>query len=330
MLTTNYFANPENYNSDYFPAVYDAALAIASPFLVQQQNQTIEGVTISGNQAEYNGNTFTVHTDYINPGNGYYIPTPPAFTHVWQTQQFPNAAFDGNTNTFTATIDCVGFGSRVLVATADSPNNPQTNAFCIFHSQVDFNAMHFASPGWVPTAFEFAIAIPCLLQGRWSYVAGSVNTTAIQSQESTDKDYNGLAKGGFSGAQAGDIVCLAYEDAGSNGHFMVLTATPQPADLSLFTDLPSFVTNAYTISVYDSTASGFSLHFNDSRLNDNDSGCGVGYGQLYFFTNDGDEPVGFIFGPSGSGMEEAHFLYGLMPLVPKQLLVAAISVGRFQ
>lgn len=331
-MSINFFAEPLAYTSMYYQSVFNAASGVAFPFLVQQKNEVVEGAIVTGNQVAYGGNEFTVHTVYINPGPGYYTKTPLAFQNVWPNAQFPNAVFVYDAGTFLATLDCVGFGSRVLVATGD--DLPGSNAYCLFHGQVDYNAIHFAALGIVPTAMEFSIAIPVLTQGRWSYVAGGMNVDLIQSQPNQEgKTYTGVPKSGFSTAQAGDIVCLGYVDAKSNGHFMVLTTTPQPVQLNTFAEmnLPAFVTNAYEISVYDSTDSGSSLHFNDSRLNDNDSGSGVGFGQLYFFTDSSDQPVGFIFGPTPSGgMEPAHFIYGMVPVVPNQLEVAAISVGRFQ
>lgn len=323
----NFFADPAAYTPGYYPTVLDAATAIATPFLVQQQKLDIPGATVSGNQVTYNGATFTVSTRYINPGDGYYIPTPAAFLQVWPTDRFPNAAFGEMQATFTATIDCVGFGSRVLIATGG--NEPGQNAFCLFQDQVNTDATHFAAPGWVPSAFEFAVALPVLRPGRWSYVCGSVYVPGIQQQEA-GKNYNGAAKGGFSGAQAGDIVCLAYENGESNGHFMVLTEAPQPVSSDLFNNLPGYVSKAYCISVYDSTASAGSLHFNDSRNNDQDTNSGVGYGQLYMFANANDEPVGFIFGPWNGGMEAPHFLYNPDVAQTAALEVVAITLGRFQ
>lgn len=328
MALINFFANPDSYTPGYYTTILDAATAIATPFLVQQKNQTIPGVNVSGKQVAYNGNLFTVSTDYINPGKNYYIPTPDAFSVVWPTQnQFPNAAYDPATSSFNANIDCVGFASRVLIAVGN--NELSQNAFCLFKSQVDTNQAHFAALGWVPSAFEFAVAVPILLSGRWSYVSGNVYVPGIQKQKN-DENYNGVPKSGFSTVQAGDIVCMAYQNGESNGHFMVLTEAPEPVSLSLFENLSGSVSNAYRISVYDSTASGSSLHFNDSRAGDNDTDSGVGYGQLYMFTDNTDVPVGFIFGPWKGGMEEPHYLYN--PDIPQtsNLEVVAISIGRFQ
>ncbi len=330
MALINFFANPDSYTPGYYTTILDAAAAIASPFLVQQKYQTFPGVNVSGTQVAYNGTLFNVSTNYINPSPDYYIQAPDAFLNVWpkpRIDYFPNAAYDPTTNTFNAFIDCVGYGSRVLIATGS--DDPAQNALRLFESQVNPDAAHFSAPGWVPMAFEFAVALPVLRPGRWSYVCGSVYVPGIQKQES-DKVYNGAAKGGFSGAQAGDIVCMAYEQAESNGHFMVLTQAPQPVSLSLFQNLDSRVANAYRISVYDSTASGSSLHFNDSRRTDNDTDSGVGYGELYFFTNNSDEPIGFIFGPAAGGMEPPHYLYDPNVAQTSKLEVMAITLGRFQ
>lgn len=328
MALINFFANPESYTPGYYTTVLDAAAGIAAPFLVQQKNQTFPGINVTGKQVFYNGNAFTVSTHYINPGDGYYIPTPDAFSNVWpKTNRFPNAAYDAATASFNANIDCVGFASRVLIATGS--NDPAQNAFCLFQNQVNPDAAHFSAPGWVPSAFEFAVALPVLRPGRWTYVCGNVYVPNIQKQE-TGKIYNGAPKGGFSNAQAGDIVCMAYQGGESNGHFMVLTEAPEQVSLSLFDNLDGAVSKAYRISVYDSTASGSSLHFNDSRAGDNDTDSGVGYGQLYMFTNSSDEPVGFIFGPWKGGMEAPHYLYNPDVAQTSNLEVVAISLGRFQ
>lgn len=319
----NYFDNPLSYNSYFSQSIYDAAFSVASPYLVQQKNQPLLNASIDGNKVTVNGNVFTVHTFYLNPQNGYYAPTPPAFTEAWPNPQFPNALYEPDSNTFNATIDCVGFGSRVLVSTFQNGN-----AYSLFHQQVDTDALHFAMPGYVPTAFQFAAAVPVLKPGSWSYVAGNMDVSLI-GQQNGGKTYTGKPRGGFGSAKAGDIVCLGYEDGKSNGHFMVLTETPQPVELSMFNNLNEMVKNAYCISVYDSTDSGTALHFNDSRLNDGDSGCGVGYGQLYFFSDQDDVPVGFIFGPINGGMQEVHYLSGLNIPQPSTLEVVAISVGRF-
>lgn len=331
MAIINYFAAPESYNSGYFPTVYEAAQAVATPFLIQQKNQAIEGVTVvNGNQIEYNGAIFTATTNYINPGPNYFIPTPAAFGEVWQNGRFPNAIYDPATSTFNATIDCVGFACRVLIAVGAAENDQRSNAYLLFHSQINPQTVHFAVLGIVPTAFEFAVALPVITQGRWSYVSGNVNINAIQSQENKNYsiNYNGEPKGGFAAAQTGDIVCFGYIGGASNGHFMVLTEAPKPVSLSLFTGLSGVVANAYQLSVYDSTDRGSSLHFNDSRQNDKDTDSGVGYGQLYLFTDNGDVPVGFIFGPSGNMMEPTHYINPAIQT--DKLVVAAISVGRFR
>lgn len=328
MEIINFFANPMCYTPGYYATVLDAASAIATPFLVQQKNLSIPGAEVNGKTVTYNDTVFTVTTNYINPGKDYYIPTPDAFSVVWpDTNKFPNAAYDPMINTFTADIDCVGFASRVLIAVGS--NDLTQNAFCLFKSQVNTDVAHFAALGWVPSAFEFAVALPILLPGRWSYVCGNVYVEGIKKQKG-DNNYNGAPKGGFSGAQAGDIVCMAYQGGESNGHFMVLTEAPQPVSLSLFENLDSSVANAYRISVYDSTASGGSLHFNDSRSGDGDTDSGVGYGQLYMFADSNDQPVGFVFGPWGGGMEEAHYLYNPHVAQTSTLQVVAISLGRFQ
>jgi hypothetical protein len=333
MPAENVFGNPASYNSGSFTTVLDAASAVAEPFLVQQGNVTISGVTVSGSQVDYNNQVFTIANHYINPDKpSYYTATPQAFAQVWPSPQpdhFPNAVFEPSpSNTFNNSIDCVGFGCRLLAATGSL--DVQSNAYCQLHLQITKAKASLFPPnlGVVPTAYEFATSLPVLPQGGpWSYFSGYVNQSAIESQNQTLKpnqlsSYSGQAKGGFSQAQAGDILCFGYVGSESNGHFMVLTQAPG-ASVPLASvppagqEFPGFVSNAYLICVYDCTANT-GLHYNDSRGN----GSGIGYGELYLFTNSADQPVGYIFGPG----EKPHFVSGLQQ-TPSP--VVAISVGRF-
>ncbi|WCT13785.1 hypothetical protein [Mucilaginibacter jinjuensis] len=341
MSPINYFAGPEAYNSDFFDNTADASLAVSTPYLVLQGNISIAGATVSGGTVSFNNTLFNVYTHYINPSyaqpdiNTYFTSTPAAFQPVWPNHLFPNSVFSPAAtsagNTFNGTLDCVGFGCRVLIATGS--NDPQNNAYSLLHAQIDFNAIHFASLGIVPSALEIAIAFPVLLPGRWSYVAGFIAIPAIQgydNQESQklhqpDKTYTGVSKSGLSTAIAGDIVSFGYTAGHSNGHFMVLTAPPQLVPLTEVSNPEDFVAKVYRISVYDSTDSGSSLHFNDSRRNGNPDSCGIGYGELLLLANDQDQPVGFIFGPG----DPIHYVTGTSEQAD-ELIVAAITIARFQ
>ncbi|MCX2583949.1 hypothetical protein [Pedobacter sp. MR22-3] len=340
MLPINYFAGPEAYNSDFFNSTAEASFAVSTPYLVAQGNISIPDVTVSGETVSFNNTAFTVLTNYINPGpnssgENYYTETPAAFEPVWPKPLYPDAVFTPVTGagggTFTGTLDCVGFGCRVI--TAVGSNDPQNNAYSLLHQQVDFDAIHFAAPGIVPTALEIAIAFPVLLPGRWSYVAGCISASTIQEAENEEsqklnqplKTYTGESQSGLSSAQAGDIVSFGYTAGHSNGHFMVLTSVPERVPLDEVLNPESFVKQVYRISVYDSTDAGGSLHFNDSRRNSNPQSCGIGYGELLLLANEQDQPVGFVFGPE----ERPHYVTGLSQLAD-ELVVAAITVARFQ
>jgi hypothetical protein len=79
--------------------------------------------------------------------------------------------------------------------------------------------------------------------------------------------------------------------------------------------------------VYDSTNSGSSLHIVDSRRSDNTSG--IGYGEIYVFTNEADEPVGYIFGLNEDGsLQSPYFVSGAYGTYESQ--VVAITVGRYE
>lgn len=342
MLPINYFAGPEAYNSDFFNSTADASFAVSTPFLVLQGNITIPGTTINAGTVSFNNAVFNVFTHYINPSytqpdiNTYFTATPANFQQAWLNKLFPNAVFSqsvgsGGNGTFNGTLDCVGFGCRVIIAVGS--DDPQNNAYSLLHAQVDTAAIHFAVPGIVPSALEIAIAFPVLLPGRWTYIAGSISVSAIQNYENQEsqklnqpnKTYTGQSKSGLSEAQAGDIVSFGYTAGHSNGHFMVLTAPPQAVLLDTVSDLEDIVKKVYSISVYDSTDFGGSLHFNDSRRNGNPDSCGIGYGELLLLADENDQPIGFVFGPD----EAAHYVTGLSQQAD-ELVVAAITIARFQ
>lgn len=221
----------------------------------------------------------------------------------------------------------MGFGCRVLAATGGDDQN--SNAFCLLHDQIKATGGDFPkSLGIVPSAYQFAVSLPLLKQGKaWSYISGCVNGAAIEQKNHSP--YAGQSRSGFSTAQPGDILCFGYVGDGSNGHFMILTKAPQPLPTLKGVTLPPFVARVYNVSVYDCTAEK-GLHIVDSRRDGYPDSCGIGFGELYIFTNSSDQPVGYIFGWESPGqLQSPHFVEGLN-LVKDQSQVVAISVGRFQ
>jgi hypothetical protein len=329
MTAKNYFAAPGDYNTDFFPDVLSAAAALSQPFLVAQGYLPLPGATVDGCQVQYNGRVFTIFDQYDNPRPQYYTQTPPPFQQVWpRADRFPNAAFYSSSNTFNATIDCVGFACRVLAATGGG--SVTANAYCRLHQTITSMAGTSFPPhlGVVPEAYQFAVSLAALDNAGpgWSYVAGCVDPAKINISS-----YSGRTRSGFSTAQPGDIVCLGFVGAGSNGHFMVLTAAPQPLDLAGLiaqgVQLPSFVAGGYRVSVYDSTNAGTSLHVVDSRRNAGTSG--IGYGELPILTNAADQPVGYVFGLKEDGsLQPAYFVSGAGAGYESDIV--AITVGRFQ
>lgn len=328
MPQKNYFASPADYNADYFDNVLSAAAAASMPFLTEQGYLQVPGASVSGSQVSFNNQVFNITDQYVNPDPQYYTTTPAAFQAVWpRPDRFPNAAYYSTNNTFNSTIDCVGFACRVLAATGG--NTTETNAFCQLHQA--FRSLPGTSfppaLGVVPEAYQFAVSLAVLEgnAGPWSYIAGCVDPGKIDIL-----GYTGQCKPGFSTAQAGDILCLGFVGPGSNGHFMVLTQAPQSLDLSSLqqkgVELPAMVKAAYNVGVYDSTNSGASLHIVDSRRSDNVSG--IGYGEIYVFTNEADEPVGYIFGLTENGsLQPAYFVSNSYPNYESQIV--AITLGRY-
>lgn len=341
-----------DYNSSYYPSVLQSAEGVAMPFLLQQQYKTMPGVTVQNDSfLVYNGKTYAVHAHYVNPNaqfnNGYYVSAanykafniPAATVNIWP-YRIPYALYNSQTNTFNATIDCVGYGTRLLSATgsANASDNAYMQLAAYIHGQ---NMTPFAARGYVASAYEIAAAFPTLppsAQHGWQYVAGNVNTHIIDSLNQNNpthkgmQHYTGAGKGGFAQAQPGDILAFGYAPGGeSNGHFMVVEQSPvlldaqsiqpyfAPYQQQLSGRIDSLLQayNIYALPLYD--CSGENIHFNDSRK----YMSGIGHGTLLVLTDKaGDIPQGFIFSPP----------HAKNPIVGAEFMsahVVAITVGRY-
>ena len=328
-----------SYNDTFYNTVFDAAVGIAKPYLLQQKYYTMAGITVSGNSLVYNGATYPVSESYFNPGTGYYISDTAYATYgisnfkkVWPTK-CPNAFYDSLTKTFFSKIDCVGFGTRVLSAVTgtSSTTNPYLN---LINRMASNNVSPFASKDFVATAYQFGVAFPTLKTSQvpgWSYVAGNVCTSSVINAYNhvirpSIGTYNGVRKGGFALCQTGDIMAFSYDSsAPSNGHWMIIESQPQLLDATSLksyypkvsaTKLKAFVTahKVYAVPVIDDSGKG--AHFNDSRS----SYSGIGHGTVLIVADTADDaPVGFIFAPATNisySAVDTSYCY-------------AISVGRF-
>lgn len=332
------------YNNGFYPTVLDAAAGVGQPFLLQQGYLQMQGVTVSDTTLVYNGKTYKIYEKYENPGPGYYIPAAQYAEYnigqqqaVWP-EKIPYVLYDAATGTFNATIDCVGYGSRLLSATGN--NTQGGNAYLLLSDSIRTrNVTPFAAPGWVASAYEFAAAFPTLTNTKsgWQYIAGNVNAQVIDSVNHTLRAdigrYTGSSKGGVANALPGDILSFGYKPGGeSNGHFMVIQQRPYllnadslksryfPFQAAANIDSLLARYKVYAVPLFD--CSGENIHFFDSRK----QMSGIGHGTLLLLADPaGDVPQGFIFSPSGSPTE-----------VPKPLVgelmgghVVAITIGRY-
>lgn len=332
-----------HYNQAFYPTVLDAAIGVGEPFLLQQGYLQMQGVTVSDTTLVYNGQEYKVHEKYENPGPGYYITSDqyPAFNigtfqSVWPTRM-PYALYDAAAHTFNSTIDCVGYGTRLLSATGTAAASG--NAYLLLGDSVRTkNTTPFAAPGWVASAYEFAAAFATLKNtgAGWQYVAGNVNPHVIDSVNHTMRSsidqYTGVAKGGVANALPGDILSFGYKPGGeSNGHFMVIQQKPSLLNAdSLQNRYFPGQTNAhitalltkykvYAVPLFD--CSGDTAHFFDSRT----QMSGIGHGTLLLLSDPAtDIPQGFIFSAPKK----------IDPSVPigtelMGLHVLAITIGRY-
>lgn len=343
-----------DYNNAFYSTVLEAAIGVGQPFLLQQGYLQMDGVTVSDTTLIYNNARYRVHEQYVNPGPAtnslYYIDSSQyktfnvgLFSAIWPARM-PNALYNPGDSTFHSTVDCVGYGTRLLSATGANTNTaaPVQTAYGQLMATIhDRGVTPFAAPGWVASAYEFAAAFPTLTNSGtgWQYVAGNVDAAAINLINNTAhhiaKTYIGTGKGGFAKAIPGDILSFGYAPGGkSNGHFMVIQQQPYLLNAdSLQTryfpgqtaaNINSLLTqyNVYAVPLFD--CSGDSIHFFDSRK----LMSGIGHGTLLLLTDHvSDTPQGFIFSPPRKNSPPN-------PLNPfgVELMgghVVAISVGRY-
>jgi len=309
-----------NYNTTFYPTVLEAAIGIAQPFLIQQGYLKIPGVTVSDTNLVYEGANYPVFQQYWNPAKDpakafhrytikeadYAKYNAVNLIDVWP-KSCPNAMYDSATKTFNATVDCVGYGSRLLAAVGDGTSS--NNAYLALINQVkDAHTAIISSKGYVSTAYAFATAFPTLtnkVEKGWTYIAGTVDAPAIDSYNHTKSKklgkYDGLRKGGFANSMAGDVLCFGNGPGTKfNGHFMVVAAKPKLLDADglhyYYPNIGAVVIkdtlkayNIYSVPVFDD--SGLEAHFFDSRHRTS----GIGHGTVLVVTSPTDDaPIGII------------------------------------
>ena len=314
------------YNTAFYPTVLDAAIGIAQPFLVQQGYLKLPGVSVNDTNLMYNGMEYHVTQQYWNPAKdpakAYHKYTIKAvdyneynldnLSEIWP-RSCPNALFDTATNTFNATVDCVGYGSRLLAAVGDgsSGNNAYLDLINTVKAQ---QTAIFSSKGYVSTAYGFAEAFPTLktnLGKGWTYISGNVDADAIDTYNHKKSNkvgkYNGVRKGGFANSLPGDVLAFGNGPGTNfNGHFMVIGDVPQLLDATslkhYYPNVPDAEINRvlgtykmYAVPVFDD--SGKEAHFDDSRHQTS----GIGHGTVLIAASPVDDaPLGIVTKPAHS------------------------------
>lgn len=330
------------FNGAFYTNAFTAAKSVAMPFLLRQGYATIAGVTVTDSTLHHAGNAYVVHQTYQNGGMGYTVPASQygayglsGVSAVWP-YGLPDILFNPGTSSWDCIGDCVSYVMRVLAATGDTSTTG--NAYLNLISTIKgANTTIFASKGYSATAYQLGAAFPTLGAGNingWQYIAGNVVADSIDATNHairpTVGNYNGVAKGGFAAAQAGDVLAWSYPRTASyNGHLMILESTPQLLGFdSLKAYMPSQSTaninalmarfKVYAAPLFD--CSGKKAHFRDSRQ----TVSGIGHGTVLVLTShSGDVPQGFIFGAgNASGSRIDYDSIGVN--------VFAISVGRWK
>lgn len=341
-----------NYNNTFYPSVLEAAKGVAQPFLLQQGYLKIPGVTVNDTNLIYEGESYHVFQQYWNPAKdpakAYHKYTIKEAEYskynagnlldVWP-KSCPNALYDTATKTFNATIDCVGYGSRLLGAVGDGTSG--NNAYVELINQVKaVNTAVISAKGHVSTAYSFATVFPSLRtkEGKgWTYIAGSVDAPAVDEYNHTKSNklgkYDGVRKGGFANSIAGDVLCFGNGPGTKfNGHFMVIASKPRLLDADgLRYYYPNVVDGIirdtlqayriYAVPVFDD--SGLEAHFDDSRHR----ASGIGHGTVLVVTSPTDDaPIGIITKAS----KKENKITIRMVSENKSTSMYALSVARYK
>jgi hypothetical protein len=302
MTSTNQLTGSD-FNTQVYKSTYEAAAALAAPFLPNNQSNIVD---------EYSYVLYTAEEMEANFGLSDL---------VWQYGG-PVLGFNTPHQNYVATTDCSGFVARVLYATI--PSNTKTNVYASLATAANGSIIDYQTPGHqqpFPSADNIAEWIASGTKPNLRPVAYTVNTSGQ------------LSRGGaFSEVQPGDI--LAYGlPAGSKdtGHVMIVDTVQKlqkgVLNTALWaTDLAEFTQpglQLYAVTVFDSSNVA---HHNDQRGNGNPKPTGVGRGTVLVVADAADAPIGFMFAAHDLLLQVQSFTVSLPTSATG--IIGSLAVGR--
>lgn len=259
-----------NYNTDKFANTYQAANAVATPFISGQPNNTYSYTPVL--DAAIMNNRFNLNS--VVWGNG-----GPDIGFVMDNSQ-PSG--------FQASVDCSGFVARVLDAVVPQGSSQSAYANIVIQNGQLINYQNTQHPQPFPSAQDYATIFAGLTQGNSQYNMWSCVTC----------NNNGQKSGSLNNVQPGDILTYSLQPPSKDtGHVMVVEAIQQLQQGILNnnywpTNLTEFTTPGltfYAVSVYDASNV---LHFNDTRKYPS---TGIGQGTVLLIADNEGVPVAFQF-----------------------------------
>lgn len=289
-----------NYNTNKFPCAYEAATAIASPFIAGQGNNTYSYTPILNATIMFN--RFGLNSEVWADGG-------PDIGLVMDNSQ-PSG--------FQASVDCSGFAARVLDAVVPAGGAQSAYANIVIQNGQLVNYQNAQHPQPFPSAEDYADIFAAIAQGNTQY-----NQWACIACNN-----NGQKSGSLNAARAGDILTYSLQPPSKDtGHVMVIAGVQQlqqgvlnaaywPTDLTEFT-APGLT--FYAVSVYDASNV---LHYNDTRKY---PATGIGQGTILLIADSMGVPVAFQF-------NKGYALLQVSPVSNTQNLqtsmLQVLSVGR--
>lgn len=259
-----------NYNTDKFPNAYEAANAVAAPFIAGEGGNTYSYTPIL--DATIMRNRYGL--DSIVWGNG-----GPDIGFVLDNSQ-PSG--------FQASVDCSGFAARVLDAVVPAGSTQSAYANIVIQNGQLINYKNAQHPQPFPSAEDYANIFAGIAQGSNQY---SMWTCVACNN-------GGGKSGSLNEVSPGDILTYSLQPPSKDtGHVMVIAAIQQLEQGILNntywpTDLTEFTTPGltfYAVSVFDASNV---LHYNDTRKY---PATGIGQGTILLIADSTGVPLAFQF-----------------------------------
>jgi len=259
-----------NYNTDKFPTVYEAASAVAAPFIAGEGNNTY---------------SYTPILDATIMRNRFGLDSI-----VW-TDGGPDIGFvidNSEPAGFQASVDCSGFVARVLDAVLPAGSNQSAYADIVIQNGQLVNYQNAQHPQPFPSAKDYAEIFAGITQGNTQYNRWSCTTCNNAGKKSSSLNM----------VQPGDILTYSLQPPSKDtGHVMVIASIQQLQQGILNnnywpTDLTEFTTaglSFYAVSVYDASNV---LHHNDTRKY---PATGIGQGTILLIADSAGVPLAFQF-----------------------------------